>query len=692
MGNSNNIVISVIIVNYNVKDFLEQALLSLRRALKDIPSEVIVVDNASVDGSVPMLKKRFPEVILIESEKNLGFSRGNNLGLEKAHGEYIVLLNPDTVVQEDTFTKLLTFFEENPQADAATCKILNPDGTFSIDCRHSIPTPSTAFWKMIGFAQLFPKSRIFGKYNLTYLDENQTYQVEAISGSFMMMKRKIVQKVGKLDEDFFMYCEDIDYCHRINQAGGKIFYVPDSQIIHYKGESTKKNNLDYVITFNRSLYLFYKKHYQQKYVYPFKWLILLGTIIRGMIIYLHNNLKNYMPIIIDLVLLNLIMFVSFWVRFEVKSGFRITNFFTQYIVINIITSVIFALAAMFFYSQNRRHLSISNIIKANFITFALVSAATFFFKQFAFSRLVVLVSAIISPFAMALWRWVARFILGKGGREKFLLRPTLIVGFDQETEDLLKRLKKQLNSGLEILGIVALKREDVGKTLASFQVVTYLDKLPEYLRVNEIDLVIFTTHSISYQSILTTMSRNNRPGVEFKLVPGHLEFMVGKSTIDRLDTDVPLVDIEYAYGRPFNKIIKRGFDLALSFFLLLVMSPVIIPALPFIIKKSEKRTLYLGNNKSQKITCIKSGGWLSLILKLWNVFIGKLSFVGAPLAFHPRDASLFEYKPGITGLVQLNAHRQKSGSTREHYELHYLKNQSFFMDMEILLRSLLGMS
>ncbi len=256
VNNGQDLVISVIIVNYNVREFLEQCLNSVQRALKNIPSEIIVVDNASVDGSVPIIRKRFPDVILIENKENKGFSAANNQGLEIARGEFIVLLNPDTVVQEDTFVKLLEFFEKTPDASAATCKILNPDGTFSVDCRHSIPTPLTAFWKVIGLSRIFPKSKIFGRYNLTYLDENDLYPVEAISGSFMMMRRQIVKKVGKLDEDFFMYCEDIDYCHRINKAGGKIYYVPDSQIVHYKGESTKKNNLDYVVTFNRSLYKF----------------------------------------------------------------------------------------------------------------------------------------------------------------------------------------------------------------------------------------------------------------------------------------------------------------------------------------------------------------------------------------------------------------------------------------------------
>ncbi len=181
--------ISVVIVNYNVKEYLAQALHSLQRALKDIPHEIFVVDNASVDGSVAYIRQHFPDVRLIESKENLGFAKANNLALQHVQGEYVVLINPDTVVQEDTFQKLLDFFEKTPDASAATCKIINPDGTFSVDCRHAIPTPMIAFWKVTGLSRLFPRSRIFGQYNLTYLDPNETYPVPAISGSFMMIKK-----------------------------------------------------------------------------------------------------------------------------------------------------------------------------------------------------------------------------------------------------------------------------------------------------------------------------------------------------------------------------------------------------------------------------------------------------------------------------------------------------------------------
>ncbi len=683
-------IISVIIVNYNVREFLEQCLDSVQRALKSIPSEIIVVDNASVDDSVPMIRQRFPQVMLIENKKNVGFSAANNQGLEVARGQFIVLLNPDTVVQEDTFTKLLDFFARTPDASAATCKIINPDGTFSVDCRHSIPTPLTAFWKVVGLSRLFPKSKIFGRYNLTYLNENDTYQVEAISGSFMMMRREIVKKVGKLDEDFFMYCEDIDYCHRINKAGGKIYYVPDSQIIHYKGESTKKNNLDYVITFNRSLYKFYKKHYQKKYVYPFKWLILLGTVLRGLFIFIKNNLELYYPIILDLIILNLMLFVTFFVRYELKNGFTLHDFFNQYIVINGITTLAFFLSALFFESVTRDRFSISKIIKANFAAFTFVSALTFFFNQFAFSRLVVIISAIGSVTFMALWRVVLRAVRRKTistlSRDYFLKR-TIIVGFDDETRQLLNKLQSYVSSSIKILGLASGNEQDVGKHLNNIPVVTTIRRLPEYIRLNRVDLVIFTTHNISFETILTSMSQIQNPRVEFKMVPGHLEFMIGKSTIERLDS-VPLVAIEYAYGKPFNKVIKRLFDVNLALFLLIVLAPWHLWNVLTGWRKTLVQTVYLYGGKAMRLRTSQTHKGIRFTLGLIHILRGRLSFVGAPLAKVPEEAPLFDYKPGLTGLVQINRDKISGPEIREAFEAHYIKNQNLFLDLEILLKTL----
>ena len=567
--------ISIIIVNYNVRDFLEQALDSVKRALKDINSEIIVVDNNSVDTSIQMLEKRFPDVEVISNKENIGFSCGNNIALKKACGEFIVLLNPDTLVQENTFSVLLNFFDNTPDASAATCKIINPDGSFSVDCRHSIPTPSTAFWKITGFSRLFPKSKIFGKYNLTYLNENEINVVDAISGSFMMIRKSMVDKVGLLDETFFMYCEDIDYCYRINQLGGKIYYIPETQIIHYKGESTKVNNIDYVITFNKSLYQFYKKHYTKKYIYPMKWLILLGVTLRGSLIYLKNILSKFYPLLLDSILINIILFLTFYFRFEFNSVFRLEDFYSQYIVINIITTFTYIVCALFYDLIAKGIFFREKVFKVLITTFLFVAALTAFFKQFAFSRLVVLISAIISTVFMVGWRILFnkfasnKTVLGKD----FLGKKALIVGTDPESKKLLGKLNQRLESDLNIAGVVSHSEDEIGKDLSGFTVVTSLQKLEEYIRIKKIDVIIFSTHNISYEIILKTMTNLQDSQIEFKMVPGHLEFMIGKSNIEKLDT-MPLVDIQYAYGKIFNRAVKRIVDFILSSFFLPFFIPV----------------------------------------------------------------------------------------------------------------------
>ncbi len=686
---ANKPLISVIIVNYNVREFLEQALISIKRALHDITSQIIVVDNNSIDGSVVMLKERFPQVTCIVSPENVGFSAANNLGLKQARGEFIVLINPDTVVQEDTFRGLLDFFNKTPDAAAATCKILNPDGSFSVDCRHSIPTPATAFWKLIGLNRLFPGSRTFGRYNLTYLDENKTYVVEGISGSFMMIRSKTIKKVGKLDEQFFMYCEDIDYCHRINLSGGKIYYVPDTQIIHYKGESTKKNNLDYVITFNRSLYLFYKKHYQQNYIQPFKWLILLGVVFRGLLIYFKNFLDKYYPLLLDLLILNLSLFFSFWLRYSYKHSFRLDEFFSNYIVINVITSLLYFGNSLFFSAKERERLAAPKALKVLFSTFLTVAAITFFFKQFAFSRFVVLISALSSSVLMIAWRLIFRRYAKRYApalERDFLKRSALIVGDDPQTAELLEKLNPHQLAGLNIKGVVGLLRERIGASLAGFSIVSALDQLVEYVRLRHIDVIIFSTHNISYQKIFSLMTQLNPLNVEVKMVPGHLEFMVGKTSIEKLD-DLPLLDIDYSYGRLFNRIVKRAMDLFLSVVLLVFNAPVGV-ILVFTGKLKFQRIF----NKSLPagwLLVTKGGGYRRFMANLINVLLNKMSFVGAALDADCNYLSTLHYKPGITGIVQQN-HSQISGHVpMDTFDLQYLKNQGLLLDIELILRALL---
>ncbi len=256
--------LSIIIVNYNVKHYLEQCLVSVIKALKGIESEIFIVDNNSNDGSQQMLIQKFSNIHHIFNTENFGFSKANNQALKIAKGEYALLLNPDTLVEEDTFLKVIQFMDSHQKAGGLGVKMINGKGEYLPESKRGFPTPATAFYRFSGFAQLFPKSKKFNKYHLGNLDNNKTHEIEVLSGAFMLLRKSVLDKIGFLDETFFMYGEDIDLSYRITIAGFKNYYFPETQIIHYKGESTKKSSISYVMVFYKAMLIFAHKHFSKK--------------------------------------------------------------------------------------------------------------------------------------------------------------------------------------------------------------------------------------------------------------------------------------------------------------------------------------------------------------------------------------------------------------------------------------------
>lgn len=252
--------LSVIIVSYNVKHYLEQCLLSLERAVEGIETEIFVVDNHSRDESVEYLSERFPEVNFIASNHNLGFSRANNMAIRQCVGQYVLLLNPDTVVAEDTIGQVLGFMDEHPKVGGVGVKMLKTDGVAAMESRRGLPTPMTSFYKMSGLCNRYPESRRFGHYYMSYLSWDEPVQIEVISGAFFMLRHEALDKIGLLDEDFFMYGEDIDLSYRLLKAGYENWYVP-AAILHYKGESTQRSSFRYVHVFYEAMLIFFRKHY-----------------------------------------------------------------------------------------------------------------------------------------------------------------------------------------------------------------------------------------------------------------------------------------------------------------------------------------------------------------------------------------------------------------------------------------------
>ncbi|MFQ6057935.1 MAG: glycosyltransferase family 2 protein [Anaerolineae bacterium] len=296
--------LSVIIVNYNTRDRLRGCLRSVYASQGDFSYEVWVVDNASTDGSAAMVREEFPQVRLIESPINGGYAYANNLGLRAAgfmplgdeaplsatHSpvphpsspatRYALLLNPDTVLPPQALADMLAFMGTHPEAGAAGPKLVLADGSLDLACRRSFPTPEVSFYRLVGLSRLFPKSRRFARYNLTYLDPDEVAEVDSVVGAFMMVRGQAIQQVGLLDERFFLYGEDLDWALRLKRAGWKVYYNPQVTVLHYKREASKHSPRARY-EFYRAMYLFYRKHYAAQTPFWLHWLILVGIVLGG---------------------------------------------------------------------------------------------------------------------------------------------------------------------------------------------------------------------------------------------------------------------------------------------------------------------------------------------------------------------------------------------------------------------------
>lgn len=252
--------VSVIIVSYKVRYYIEQCLYSVLRSVPD--AEIFVVDNDSADGSVEFLRKRFPQVEVIDNGCNAGFGKANNIALAKATGRYVLFLNPDTVVAERTIPGCIEYMDAHPDTGAVGVRMQYGDGHFALESRRSLPTPSVAFWHMTGIGRLFSHSRVFAKYHLSYLDRDRECGIDVVSGAYMFIRKEALDKIGGFDEAFFMYGEDIDLSYRILQQGYKNCYLP-LPIVHYKGESTNKTSYRYAKVFYDAMNIFFDKHFKR---------------------------------------------------------------------------------------------------------------------------------------------------------------------------------------------------------------------------------------------------------------------------------------------------------------------------------------------------------------------------------------------------------------------------------------------
>jgi hypothetical protein len=689
--------ISIIIVSYNVRDFLRQALLSLSRALAGLSAEIIVVDNASEDGSVDMVQAEFPDVRVIENTENRGFASANNQALRMARGQLLVLLNPDTVVQEDTFVVIRDFFD-NPtspgqNAGMVGCKILNPDGTLQLACRRSFPTPWVAFTRLSGLSRLLPRSRWFGKYNLTYLDEDALAEVEAISGSFMAVRREAFVSVGLLDERFFMYGEDLDWCYRMRAAGWKIYYLPTTQIIHYKGESSRRSHLDSLRMFYHAMHLFARKHFRARLSAAFYGIIIAAIWLRGMLSALQRAAGMLATPAADLALIQLALALGIYLRFG--------NFETaqSFIIVDVVYSLVWMICLSLFDCFGGQRFSPYQALNASLTGFLINASLTYFFKQYAFSRAVVLIAGITTIVSLSGWRFGAKILhwLGfgpfKGALGKTLLRRrTLIVGDFAGGESILPKLVNRVDGAYEIAGLVGLQESDLGRRYHGFDVVADLDQLEEAIKRRRIQEVIFSMQHLPFDRVFGIIAQPRERRVSFKLAPATLDVIIGKTGIDQLN-EVPLLDIENRLQRPMYRLAKRSLDFAIALFLLIFLSVPFLLRWMFTARTLERQKIFLGehrlslwflHNKTGSATRFDRLPWLLHVLS------GSISLVGSELPSRNQDCDALSnaiVPPGLTGLAQS---RPRAGISREEKEnllRYYATHYSPLLDLEILFRA-----
>lgn len=635
--------ISVIIVNYNVEYFLEQCLNSVFDALKNIEGEVFVVDNNSIDGSVEMVKQQFPQAQLIANKNNVGFSVANNQAIRIAKGDYVLLLNPDTVVEEDTFQKCIDFMDKNPEGGGLGVRMIDGKGHFLPESKRGLPTPSVAFYKIFGFSRIFPKSKTFGKYHLGYLDEHETHEVEILSGAFMFMRKEVLDKVGLLDEAFFMYGEDIDLSYRIIKGGYKNFYFPETQIIHYKGESTKKSSINYVFVFYRAMVIFAEKHFSQKNAKLFSFFINLAIYFRAGLALLNRFIKRIFLPAFDFaaILLGLHFLTQLWSLESIDFPIHILKY-------SLPGYTIAWLATNFYSGAYDFPIKLKSYFSGTLIGTAIILVVYALLpKDLQFSRLFILLGAAMVLSYFLLSRIVLHLILGK----RFDLRGVknknfAIIGEPNEVDrvkQILKNTPHKVNKIYPVSPTHKKTEKDSG----------VLNQLDQIIDIYDIDEVIFCAKNTTAESIINWMSRTASNKVEFKIAQPNSMYLIGSNSIDTAG-DLYLMEIDNI-STPSSKRNKRTFDLIVALFVLL--------SLPL--------SIWFYKNK------------LKLIQNSWSVLIGKTSWIGYSYDEKPISRTLPQIKSGVLTPAEGES-ANMDRTLRSKLNLIYARDYSIMNDIGIL--------
>lgn len=628
--------LSIVIVNYNVRYFLEQCLLSVKRAIEGIQAEVFVVDNASADGSVEMVQQKFPFVKTIANKNNVGFSKANNQAIEMATGKYVLLLNPDTVVAEDTFSKCMAFMDARPDVGALGVRMVEGKGNFLPESKRGLPTPAVAFYKTFGLSKLFPKSETFGRYHLGFLSEQETNEVEILSGAYMFMRKSALDKTGLLDETFFMYGEDIDLSYRIIKAGYKNFYFADTTIIHYKGESTKKGSLNYVKVFYNAMIIFARKHFSGNQSGLFSLLINFAIVFRGLLTLLAGLFASSYLFIIDAALsfTGIYFIKNYW---EANIIYHDHYYPNEFLFIVVPIYIVIWIAAAFLSGGYDKPFRVANIIRGMLlgtITIAVVYA--FIPNEWRFSRAIILLGAVWTGLEMLLTRTIYDLIKYQS------------LSLDNEEE------KRSLVVGTSD----AVRAETILRTLGHHgEIITTsnLNDLKKTALMYQINEITFCSTDYTFKQIIEQLCACGNK-TDYKILNTGSDALIGSNSKNSAG-DLYVAEKNYALFKPQNIRNKRVFDLAVA----LLMLPL-LPVNIFLIKNF--------------------GGFIS---NWFTVLFGKKSWVGLV-----SEQNLKHFKVAKTGILGPTESLKEFNLTEEEItqtELNYARHYSVNEDISLLLKN-----
>lgn len=628
--------LSIVIVNYNVRYFLEQCLLSVVRATTNVEAEIFVVDNASSDGSVEMLQQKFPLVKRIANTQNVGFSKANNQAIEKCTGEYILLLNPDTVVAEDTFEKCIAFMKNHPQAGALGVRMIDGRGNFLPESKRGLPTPAVAFYKTFGLAKFFPKSKIFGRYHLGYLSEYETHEVDVLSGAFMLLRKKTLDETGSLDETFFMYGEDIDLSYRITKAGYKNYYFPDTTIIHYKGESTKKGSLNYVKVFYNAMLIFARKHFSSNQSGLFSMLIHFAIVFRGLLTLLAGAVASSYLFVIDFALsyTGIYFITGYW---ENNIKYHEHYYPNEFLFVVVPGYIFIWMVASFFSGAYDKPFRLANILRGMVLgTIAIAVLYAFIPDEWRFSRAIILLGAAWVGTQMIFSRMIYRLIKNQSvsGIDESEAR-TLVVGKTEapRCENILRQLGNAHN----------INREDV------------LAGTPKTAAIYLSSEIVFCSADFSFSEIIAQISETgNRYG--YKILNPGSDALIGSNSKNTAG-DLYVAEKSYRLFSPQHQRSKRLFDVVAAL-VLLMLTPVLV---------------------------FTAKNFTNIISNIFQVLWGNKTWVGFCTAKNLQQFT--KAKQGVISPYQNMIGYQLTETEMEEAELSYARYYSLANDLHLLLRN-----